>query len=92
VAETEVAETAVYELRRGAGRSRGEIGPIEDRDRQAVPRRELGDSRPDDPAADDEQVELFVLEPPERPRALLGGPPRGRRPARGAARIRFRGS
>jgi hypothetical protein len=57
MAETQVAKPAVDELRRRARRSRSEVVALDECDAEPVPRRDLGDSGADDPAADDEQVE-----------------------------------
>jgi hypothetical protein len=66
MSEAEVAEPAVDELRGRARRPRGEVAPFDERDREPVPRRELGDAGPENPAADDEQVEALAPEPFER--------------------------
>ena len=57
VAEAQVAEPAVDELRRCTRRARGEVVALDDRDVEPVPGRNLGDAGADDPAADDEKVE-----------------------------------
>ena len=56
VAETEVAEAAVDQLRRGARRAAAEVAAVDERDSEPVRSGELGDPGPDDPAADHEQV------------------------------------
>ena len=63
VAEPQVAEAAVDQLRRGARGRAGEVALVDERDVQPVRRRRLGDARADDPAADHEQVELGRAEP-----------------------------
>ena len=66
VAETEVAEAAVDQLR---GRARGrpaEVALIDERHGETDPRSVGRDPRADDPAADDEQVELALAELRER--------------------------
>ena len=63
VAEAEVAEPAVDELRGCARRPGGEVAALDERDGEPVARRELGDAGAEDPAADDEQVEALAAEP-----------------------------
>src|SRR4051812_400500 len=58
VAEAEVPQPAVDELRRGTRRRAREVGLVHERDRHAVRRRSFGDARADDAAANHEQVEL----------------------------------
>ena len=67
VAEAEVAQPAVDQLRRRARRARCEVVALDERDPEPVPGGDLGDAGSDDPAADDEQVE------PSRPQALERG-------------------
>ena len=57
VAQAQVAESAVNQLRRGRRGGCREVAAVDEGDRQPVRRRGLGDARPDDPAADDQQVE-----------------------------------
>ena len=57
VAEAEVAQAAVDQLRRRARRRAGEVAPVDERDAHPVRARGLGDAGADDPPADDEQVE-----------------------------------
>ncbi len=63
VAEAEVAEAAVDELRRCARGRACEVALVDERDVQAGGRRGLGDPGADDAAADHEQVELGGAEP-----------------------------
>jgi hypothetical protein len=65
VAEAEVAEPAVDELRGRARRPGGKIAALDERDGEPVARRELGDAGAEDSAADDEQVEALAAEPIE---------------------------
>jgi len=58
VAEAEVAQPAVDELRRRARGRPGEVALVDERNVEAVRGRGLGDAGADDPAADHEQVEL----------------------------------
>jgi hypothetical protein len=51
VAEAEVAEAAVDELRRGRRRARAEVRAVDERDGEPGPGRVRRDTRPDDPAA-----------------------------------------
>ena len=67
VAEAEVAQPAVDQLRRRARRARCEVVALDERDPEPVAGGDLGDAGSDDPAADDEQVE------PSRPQALERG-------------------
>ena len=69
VAEPEVAQAAVHQLRRGARGSPGEVALVDERDLEAVRGRRLGDAGADDAAADHEQVELADGEPLERDRS-----------------------
>ena len=62
VAEAEVAEPAVDELRRGARRRPGEISFSTSGDLQTVRARRFGDAGADDAASDDEQVEAHGAE------------------------------
>ena len=57
VAEPQVAEAAVDQLRGGARGPRAEVPAIDERNGEAGARRLGRDSRPDDPASDHEQVE-----------------------------------
>ena len=58
VAEPEVAQPSVDQLRRRARRRRAEVAAVDERHREPGPRRLVRDPGADDPAADDEQVEL----------------------------------
>ena len=78
VAEAEVAEPAVDELRGCARRPGGEVAALDERDREPVAGRELGDAGAEDPAADDEQVEALAAEPFERRLARRGRGAQGR--------------
>src|SRR5205814_7546789 len=69
VAEPEIPEPAVDQLRRRAGRRGGEVALVDERDREPVSRRGLRDAGADDAAADDEQVELPLPELRQRLRA-----------------------
>jgi hypothetical protein len=62
VAETQVAEAAVDELRGRARRRGAEVALVDQRDREPRVRRLVGDAGPDDPGADDQQVELAACE------------------------------
>ena len=66
VAEPQVAEAAVDQLRRRARRRAREVALVDERDREPVRRRRLRDAGADDPAADHEQVELARRELLER--------------------------
>ena len=57
VAEAEVPEAAVNQLRRSARGARAKVALVDERDRKACARSLGCDSRPDDPASDHEQVE-----------------------------------
>ena len=57
VAQAQVAQAAVNQLRRRRRGGGCEVAPVDERDRESVRRGGLRDPRPDDPAADDEQVE-----------------------------------
>ena len=57
VAEPEVAQPAVDQLRRRARRARCEVVALDEHDPEPVPGSDLGDAGSDDPAAHDEQVE-----------------------------------
>lgn len=57
VAETEVAQPAVDELRGGTRGARAEVARVDERDREALTRRVCGRGGPDHAAADDEEVE-----------------------------------
>ena len=67
VAQAQVAQPAVDQLRRRARRAGREVVALDERDPEPVPGGGLGDAGSDDPAADDEQVE------PSRPQALERG-------------------
>ena len=70
VAHLQVAEPAVDELGRCARRGPGEVAALDQRDPQAGVRAQPGDRAADDPAADDEQVEVAARRaPPARRRA-----------------------
>ena len=56
VAEPEVAQTAVDQLRRGTRGGAAEVAPIDESDPEPCPGRLVRDPCPDDAAADDEQV------------------------------------
>ena len=56
VAEAQVAQAAVDQLRRGARRAAAEVPAVDQGDSEPVGSGELGDTGPDDPAADHEQV------------------------------------
>ena len=58
VPEPQVAEATVDQLRGRARRLGAEVGAFEQCDAEPVLRRERGRARPDDPAADDDDVEL----------------------------------
>ena len=58
VAETQIAQSAVDQLRRGARRRACEVPLVDERNRQTVCARCLRDARTDDAAADDQQVEV----------------------------------
>ena len=62
VAETQVAQPAVHELRRGARRPRAEVARVDERDGEPFPRSVRGGRRSDHAAADHEQVERRPLE------------------------------
>jgi hypothetical protein len=79
VAQAQVAEAAVDELRGRARRPGGEVAALDERDREPVARRELGDPGAEDPAADDQQVEALA------PESLQRGLARGGRGAQGRA-------
>jgi hypothetical protein len=72
VAEPQVAETAVDQLRRRAGRGAREVALVHERDPQPMGAGRLGDPRADDPAADDEQVEPLRRETLERVGTVVG--------------------
>ena len=63
VAETQVAKTAVHELRRGARRARAEVAGVDERDGEALARGVRGGRGADHAAADHEEV---VCRAPER--------------------------
>ena len=71
VAETQVAEAAVDELRGRARRRGAEVALVDERDREPRARRLVGDAGSDDPGADDQQVELAARELLERLSAPL---------------------
>src|SRR5262249_9654414 len=81
----EVAQAAVDELRRRARGRAAEVAPVDERDVEPVARGHLGDPRPDDPAADHEQVEAARPEPLDRLYAVHSGFVQARLPARPAA-------
>ena len=58
VAEPQVAEAAVNQLRRRARGLGAEVAALEERDAKPLLRRERSSARTDDPAADDDDVEL----------------------------------
>ena len=62
VAEAQVAEAAVDELRGRARRRRAEVALVNQRDHEPCARRLVGDSGSDDPGADDQEVELAAPE------------------------------
>jgi hypothetical protein len=64
--QAEIPQAAVDQLGRAAGRAGGEVCPLDECNREPVPRPELGDACAEDPAADDEQVERLASEPLER--------------------------
>ena len=66
VAEAQVAQAAVDELRRRARRARREVVALDERDPEPVPRSNLGDAGSDDPATHDEQVEPLRAQALER--------------------------
>ena len=70
VAKSQVAQPAVDELRRCTRCARREVVALDENDPEPVPRRDLGDSGADDPAADDEQIEPFTAQALEGERAL----------------------
>ena len=63
VAQPQVTEPAVDQLRRRARRGAAEVAAVDERDGEPVPRRRRCDSRADDAAADHEQVEALGREP-----------------------------
>src|SRR5438270_886748 len=65
VAEPQVPEPAVDQLRGGARRRAAEVALVDERDVEPVRRRRLGDAGADDPAADHQQVELPRAQPLE---------------------------
>ena len=71
VAEAQVAKAAVDELRGRARRARCEVVALDERDPEAVPGRQRGDPGPDDPPADDEEVEPLASQALECKRALV---------------------
>jgi hypothetical protein len=58
VAESQVAQPSVDELRRGARGRATEVAALDQRNRKPVPGRGCGDAGADDPAAYDEQIEV----------------------------------
>jgi hypothetical protein len=58
VAETQVPEPAVDQLRGRARRRAREVAFVDERDREAVCARSFGDARADDAAAHDQEVEV----------------------------------
>jgi hypothetical protein len=79
VAEAEVAQPSVDELRRGARGLPAEVAALDERDREPVPGRGCGDPGADDPAAHDQQIEvsageLFERTGSVRPRLSAHGP------------------
>ena len=58
VAEAQVAQPSVDELRRGARGLAAEVAAFDERDREPVPGRGCGDAGADDPAAHDQQIEV----------------------------------
>ena len=71
VAEPQVAQPAVDQLRRRARRRACEVALVDERDGETVRRRGLRDAGADDPAADHEQVELARRELLERRYAFV---------------------
>ena len=70
MAEPQVAQPAVDQLRRRARRARGEVVALDESDPEPVPGGHLGDARADDPAADDEEIEPLTPQALEGERAL----------------------
>jgi hypothetical protein len=70
VAETEVPQPSVDELRRGARRGAAEVPALHERDCEPVPGCGRCDAGADDPTAHDQQVELSARELLERTRAV----------------------
>ena len=66
MAEAQIAQPAVNELRRRARRARREVVALDEGDPEPMSGGDLGDARPDDPAADDEQVERLGSQALER--------------------------
>jgi hypothetical protein len=66
VAEPEVSEAAVDELRGSTRGARAKVAAVDERDGEACARRLGCDSRPDDPASDHEQVVRPLAELPAR--------------------------
>jgi hypothetical protein len=66
----------VNELRRCARSSRREVVPLDQRDGEAVARRQFRDAGADDPPADDEQVESLRPQPLEAGRTRVLHPRR----------------
>jgi len=62
VAEAQVTQAAVDELRGRARRRRAEVALVHERHRKACTGRLAGDPGPDDPGSDDEEVELAARE------------------------------
>src|SRR5262249_18611602 len=79
VAEAQVAQPAMDELRRGARGLPAEVTAFDERYRKPVPSRECCDSGPDDPATHDQQIEVSAGELLERTGAV-----RPRRSAHGS--------
>ena len=75
VAEPEVAQAAVDQLRRGARRGAAEIGAVDERDAEPGSRRLVRHPCADDPAADHEEVVGCPRELGARSRARLGSRP-----------------
>jgi hypothetical protein len=69
VAEAEIAETSMDELRGSARGRAAEVARVDERDREACAGGVSRDSGADDPAADDEQVEATLDELVECPPA-----------------------
>ena len=85
VAEAEVAQPAVDQLRRRARGRRAEVAAVDERDRKPGPRCLVRDPGADDPAADDEQVELS---PGERVEISHSGFVQARQPAASVTSMR----
>jgi hypothetical protein len=70
IAEAQVPQPSVDELRRGARGLPTEVAAFDERDGKPVPGRGRGDAGADDPATHDEQVEVSVGQLFERTAAV----------------------